>query len=363
LRNLELNYSANQLDPHDHENQTFNPAGLVRPVIHSLRKNQRDISLLTNEYKIEYEIPTQIPLLVIALTCPVAFAVAASETATPADQASSQNSAQSPDFKAAEDAAQRYVAAYNKGDAKTLADFFSEDVDYIDQDGAETKGREAIQKLLAENFQANPGVKLDLTVDEVKQLTPDVRVNRGFATVTPKSGAAVATRYVSISVKNGDRWLISQLTETEAPPPSAYSQLRALEWLVGTWEDKAGDQTVDAKVNWAGDRNFLTRTFKVKGSDQNETDGWEIIGWDPDRQQIRSWIFDSNGGFGESTWVNDGDHWLIQSSNVLPDGSHSTAEHVLTKADDNKFSWESQNRTLNGDPQPSLDKIEVQRVQ
>ena len=65
----------------------------------------------------------------------------------------------------------------------------------------------------------------------------------------------------------------------------------------------------------------------------------------------------------ESTWVNDGDHWLIQSSNVLPDSSHSTAEHVLTKVDDNKFSWESQNRTLNGDPQPSLDKIEVQRVQ
>jgi hypothetical protein len=55
--------------------------------------------------------------------------------------------------------------------------------------------------------------------------------------------------------------------------------------------------------------------FKVKGSDQSETDGWEIIGWDPDRQQIRSWIFDSNGGFGESTWANDGEHWLIQAAN------------------------------------------------
>ena len=304
----------------------------------------------------------RIPLLVIALTCPVAFVAAASETATPADQASSQDSAQSPDFKAAEDAAQRYMAAYNKGDAKTLADFFAEDVDYIDQDGVEVKGRDAVQKLLAENFRANPGVKLDLTVDEVKQLTPDVRVNRGFATVTPKSGAAVATRYVSISVKTGDRWLISQLTETDAPAPNAYSRLQALEWLVGNWENKAGDLTVDTKIDWAGDKNFLIRKFKVKGSDQNETDGWEIIGWDPEHQQIRSWIFDSNGGFGESTWANDGEHWLIRASNVLPDGSHSTAEHVLTKVDDNKFSWESQNRTLNGDLQPSLDQIEVQRV-
>jgi uncharacterized protein (TIGR02246 family) len=305
---------------------------------------------------------TAIPLLIIALTCPIAFAGAASETATPSDQASSQYGPQSPEFKAAEDGAQRYMAAYNKGDAKTLANFYAEDVDYIDKDGAEVKGRDAIQKLLADNFQANPGVKLDATIDEVKQLTPDVHVIRGIATVTPKDGAALVTRYVAVEVKKGDRYQVSQLTETETSPPSAYSQLRALEWLVGTWEDKAGDQTIEAKINWVGDKNFLARTYKVKGTDQNETDGWEIIGWDPDRQQIRSWIFDSNGGFGESTWANDGEHWLIQASNVLPDGSHSTAEHVLTRVDDNKFTWESQNRTLNGDLQPSLDKIEVQRV-
>jgi hypothetical protein len=55
---------------------------------------------------------------------------------------------------------------------------------------------------------------------------------------------------VSITVKKGDQWQISQLTETEAPPPNAYSQLQALEWLLGTWEDKAGDQTVETKINW-----------------------------------------------------------------------------------------------------------------
>jgi hypothetical protein len=105
----------------------------------------------------------------------------------------------------------------------------------------------------------------------------------------------------------------------------------------------------------------LVRTFKLRGA-ESETDGWEIIGWDPIKQQIRSWIFDSNGGFGEATWVTDGDDWLVRASNVLPDGSRSTAENVLTRVDDNKFTWESQNRTLNGEPQPSLDKIEVQRM-
>ena len=135
------------------------------------------------------------PLIIFSLTCPVVFSGTAAETATPANQASTQYTSDSPEFKAAEEGAQRYMAAYDKGDAKVLADFYSEDVDYIDQDGAEVKGRDAIRTLLAENFQTNPGVKLEMTVDELKQLTPDVRVNRGFATVTPKSGIAVATRY------------------------------------------------------------------------------------------------------------------------------------------------------------------------
>ncbi len=298
----------------------------------------------------------------VALACPLVIASGASDTALSAVQSADQDSSQSPEFKEAEEGAQKYMEAYNKGDAETLAKFYAEDVDYIDQDGAETKGREAIKKLLAGNFAANPGITLNTTLEEVKLLTPEVRVNRGIAVVTPKDGAAMATRYVTISVKKGDRWLISQLTETDAPAPSAYSQLQALEWLVGNWQNKAGDLTVETNINWAGDKNFLVRKFKVKGSDQEETDGWEIIGWDPARQQIRSWIFDSNGGFGESTWANDGEHWLIQASNVLPDGSHSTAEHVLTKNGDNKFSWETQNRSLDGDPQPSLDKIEVERL-
>jgi hypothetical protein len=60
--------------------------------------------------------------------------------------------------------------------------------------------------------------------------------------------------------------------------------------------------------------------------------------------------------------VNDGDRWLIRASNTLPDGGNSTEENVLTKVDDNTFTWESQNRTLNGELQPSIEKVEVERV-
>jgi uncharacterized protein (TIGR02246 family) len=306
--------------------------------------------------------PAKLALMTTLLAFSLALAGAAADAGAPAQKPADEEKNQSaqPDQKTDDDA-RKYEEAYNKGDAKTLAGFYSEDVDYIDQDGAEVRGRDAMEKLLADNFQQNPGAKLAITTEETRELTPDVKVTRGFATVTPANGAAETTRYTLVKVKKGDHWEISQINERRAPPPTAYAKLEVLEWLVGTWQDKSRGQTVQAKFNWAGDKNFLVRTINVQG-DQSTTDGWEIIGWDPVQQQIRSWIFDSNGGFGESTWANDGDNWLIRASNVLPDGSRSTAENVLTKVDDNRFTWESQNRTLNGDPQPSLDKIEVQRV-
>ena len=103
------------------------------------------------------------------------------------------------------------------------------------------------------------------------------------------------------------------------------------------------------------------RTFKLK-NEEGETDGWEIVGWDPDRQEIRSWIFDCNGGFGESSWSYHGGHWLIRASNVLPDGNCSAVEAPPTKVDDDKFTWESQNRTLDGGSEPSVPKIVVHRT-
>ena len=306
--------------------------------------------------------PAKLALITTLLAFSLAMASTAAGAGAPAQQPAAEAKNQSsPADQTADDDAQKYEEAYNKGDAKTLAGFYADDVDYIDQDGAEVIGRDAMEKLLADNFQQNPGAKLAITTEEIKQLTPDVKVTRGIATVTQAKGTAESTRYTAVRVRKGDHWEISQLNEREAPAPNAYSQLAVLEWLVGTWQDKGGDQTVETKINWAGDKNFLVRTFKLKGA-ESETDGWEIIGWDPIKQQIRSWIFDSNGGFGETTWAPDGDDWLVRASNVSPDGTRSTAENVLTKVDDNKFTWESQNRTLNGEPQPSLDKIEVERV-
>ena len=298
----------------------------------------------------------------MAMAFSVVTASKAADNSSPDAQKAEQQPAiqSSPQYQEAEEQFRKYQEAFGRGDAKALASFYAEDVDYVDQDGVEIKGRGEMEKLFMDNFKANPGAKIAIAIVEVKQLTPDVQVNRGVATVTPTDGAAEATRYEAVLVKKADRWQISQLIQTAVPAPSASSQLESLNWLIGNWENKDADQTVESKVEWAGDNNYLVRTFKVKG--EAETDGWEVVAWDPDRQQIRSWIFDSNGGFGESSWSYGHGHWLIRASNVLPDGSRSTAENVLTKIDDDQFTWESQNRTLDGESQPPVSKVVVHRT-
>jgi uncharacterized protein (TIGR02246 family) len=306
---------------------------------------------------------TSLAVTAMAMAYSVVTASVAADNSSPSAQKTPQPAIQSsPQYQAAEDQFRKYQQAYDRGDGKTLASFYAEDIDYIDQDGAEIKGRGEMEKLFAEHFQANPGAKITISIEELKQLTPDVQVNRGVATVTATSGLTESTRYVAVLAKKNDSWQICQLTETAAPAPTAYSQLEALHWLIGNWENKDADETVETKVEWAGDKNFLVRTFKLRGAQEAETDGWEIVGWDPDCQQIRSWIFDSNGGFGESSWSYDGGHWLIRAANVLPDGSRSTADNVLTKLDDTNFTWESQNRTLDGESQPSIAKVVVHRT-
>ena len=133
----------------------------------------------------------KLAFLPLLTACSLALFSPASNAAPSAAQPSGEATDQSAqENQPPDNYARKYEEAYNKGDAKTLAGFYSEDVDYIDQDGAEVKGRDAMQKLLADNFQQNPSVKLAITTEEVKQLTPDVKVSRGFATVTPANGAA-----------------------------------------------------------------------------------------------------------------------------------------------------------------------------
>lgn len=280
-------------------------------------------------------------------------------TALAADTAEKSTS---PETTAITNQAAQYTKAYNAADAKALAKFFTEDVEYTDENGQFTQGRSDIEDLLKKTFEQNKGAKLDVEVDSVRPLAPDVIEEKGTTTVTSSNGEKQSSDYTAIHVKKDGEWLISRLYEFQIPDPTAGQQLSELAWMIGTWKDKGGGSAVETKADWARGNNFLTRTFKVSQGGDVTLEGWQIIGWDPIEKRIRSWIFDSDGGYGQAFWTRDGNRWLLKETRVSAEGSESSAEQTLTYVNPDHCTFESVNRTLDGDPQPNMDKIEIDRV-
>jgi uncharacterized protein (TIGR02246 family) len=257
-----------------------------------------------------------------------------------------------------------YEAAYAKADVKALADFFADDAEYTNEDGRTFSGRAQIEETLRAGLQARKGGKIAITAETVRPLSPDVVSEKGTTTVTRKGGEASTSAYSAIHVKKDGKWKISQLIESPLPTLTPRERLDELAWLVGDWQetDKSNDLDIRSQFLWARSGNFITRNVTVKRAGDVVLEGWEIIGWDPLEGRIHSWTFDAEGGFAESRWTRDGDRWLLRETGVASDGSRISADHTVGRVSTDRFTWESNNRTLNGDPQPSIGRIEINRV-
>jgi hypothetical protein len=205
---------------------------------------------------------------------------------------------------------------------------------------------------------------LTINLDSVRALSPEVVLEKGSTTVTAKNGDSSGAQYAAIYVKKDGKWKISQLIETPLADPSPHDQLSELGWLIGDWEeaDKSDDLTVRSQYIWAKGGNFITRNIEVKRAGETTMEGWQVIGWDAIEHCIRSWTFDDEGGVSEGRWTREGDRWLLRETGVTPDGSRTAADNTFVKVTNDKFSWESNNRTLDGDPQPGIPRIEINRV-
>jgi hypothetical protein len=79
------------------------------------------------------------------------------------------------------------------------------------------------------------------------------------------------------------------------------------------------------------------------------------VGWDPQTEQIKSWVFDDQGGNAEALWVRNGNTWMADSVGVLPDGSTGSGVNVLKYQDDKTFIWQSIRREVDGQPLPDME--------
>jgi uncharacterized protein (TIGR02246 family) len=272
----------------------------------------------------------------------------------PAFNGQGQGQAPANDEQAVRKASAAHLAAVSKGDLDGVMAFWAPDADFIDEAGKVTRGREALTAVFKTMLANLKGFKVGSKVHSVKFLRPDVAIVDGSMETTATDGTRESNRYAVVWAKSGDKWLISSArdlpAEVEDVPSLSYPQLKALEWLVGDWADDGGKGAVQIKCKWGPNKSFLLMDYEVKSEGAEPLLVTQRIGWDPVNNTVRSWVFDSTGGFGEGYWQRDGHKWVVGASAILADGGTGGSTNVYEFKDDKTFFYRSVDRDVDGQP-------------
>jgi uncharacterized protein (TIGR02246 family) len=268
------------------------------------------------------------------------------------------------DMEAIAKNAEAFVEAFHKGDAKAVAAFWTADGDYTDQTGKQMKGRDAIEKAFAGFFAENKGLKLRINSDALRFVTPDVAIEDGSTEVAGSDGGPpTRARYTIVHVKKDGQWYLSSVRDSVFVPPTNYEHLRGMEWLIGDWTDEVeGAEVGRMSFAWSENQGFIVNTYSVSAKNAILSSGTQYIGWDPSAKRYRSWTFDSMGGFGEGSWTQDGNKFVIKSNAVLQDGRKMAATNIVTRVDADTISWQGKERTLDGKSMPDMKEVKMKRV-
>jgi uncharacterized protein (TIGR02246 family) len=256
-----------------------------------------------------------------------------------------------PDEQAIRQAVAAYAEAFNKGDVAAIAAFWADDAEYTDEAGTTTKGRDAITALFKQAMTDLKGSKMALKVSGVRLVKGVVALVDGTSAVTAPDGTVDEGRFSAVWFKDGDKWLLRSARDlpgevTDATPGAG---LKELQWMVGEWEAEKG--VVRATVRKALGGAFLLQEYTLKEGD-GELHVNQLIGFDPLTGQIKSWTFDSRGGYGEGLWQRNGNAWTIETAGVLPNGATGSAKNVIRFVDDQTLLFQGRDREIDGQPIP-----------
>ncbi len=257
-----------------------------------------------------------------------------------------------------------YVDVFNQKTPEKVAGFWTEKGTHTNREtGERTEGRDAIQADMKKVLTEGSEFKLSATIDGIRFITADVASVEGETTVVVSDAEPIVSKYTAILVHQGDDWLLDTVEEMPLPQPvSTADALKDLEWLVGEWVDDSGDVKVATTFRWTDSQAFLLRSFNVETKEGVAMTGTQVIGWDPRGQQIRSWSFNSDGSFGESTWMRNGDSWLSKSAQTLASGEVASGTYVIERLDDDSFTIQLVGHEVGGEPQPTEPAVKVVRA-
>jgi uncharacterized protein (TIGR02246 family) len=264
------------------------------------------------------------------------------------------------DVEAIKKAGQSFVKAFIAGDAKALAALWTENGEYVDDDGTTIRGRANIEKAYAKVFEKKKKKEqpvAEIEVTSIRFPSKDTAIEEGYFKVRTGKEAPITGRYSVLHAREGGKWLMAVLREW----PNEGASLRDLEWLIGSWQAKRDDVEVKTTYEWWGNKSFIRAEVTITQKDRT-VKGFQMIGKDAATGEIRSWTFDADGSFAQATWARDGKKWVQDSAAVLDNGSTLAATQILTRLDNDTFTFQSVERTLDGEEIADVPPIRVNRV-
>ena len=252
------------------------------------------------------------------------------------------------------------VQAFNNRDAAAIAAIWTAEGEYVRNNGDTVRGRDDIQKGYAEFFKTLKGKStLEVQSDSLRFTSADSAVSQVTLRLKNDQGELVGSSWRDTTlVREGGQWKVAVVQEWDRDTVQDDS-MKDLEWLIGTWNMAANDRAVTTTYEWDENKVFIRGKYAVKEGAKVIESGTQMLGRDNADGGIRSWVFQSDGGFGDGLWARDGKKWTVDFYGVTPEGKRLTATVIYVHVDANTFTWQSVNQAVDDQPIADSQPIKV----
>lgn len=254
---------------------------------------------------------------------------------------------------------QSFVKSFESRDPESFAAHWTAEGEFENDQGTTVQGRAALVKAFTAFFAKTPELQAEVRPASLRFVGRDTAVGEGSVTVrkgptVPASNA----RFTALLVREEGKWRLAKFSESPAEGPT----IADLGWLIGEWKSSIGEGAeIRTTYSWSASKKFIYVDFTLKEKTL-ALSGKQVIGVDPATGQIHSWIFEADGGVGETDWSRDGEHWVLEADGTLADGRTLTETNVLRRVNDDTLTFQSTNRLLDDEELPDLPPVKVIRV-